>query len=77
MAEEGSFLGLGHWPNVDIGMGFSVFYSPQYGWPPKFSHNFHVSLLNGIDFTSIYYFYILRGFRKLAMTVKNTYNLIR
>ena len=29
MAEEGFFLGLGPWPNVDIDMGFPVFYPPQ------------------------------------------------
>ena len=30
MAEEGFFLGLGPWPNVDINMGILVFYPPQY-----------------------------------------------
>ena len=29
VAEEGFFLGLGPWPNVDVDMGFPVFYSPQ------------------------------------------------
>ena len=29
--EEGFFLGLGLWPNVDIDMGLLVFYPPQYG----------------------------------------------
>ena len=27
--EEGLFLGLGLWPNVDINMGLLVFYPPQ------------------------------------------------
>ena len=30
MAEEGFFLGLDPWPNVDIDMGLRVFYPPQY-----------------------------------------------
>ena len=29
MTEEGFFLGLGLWPNVDIDMGLLVFYPPQ------------------------------------------------
>ena len=29
MAEEGFFLGLSPWSNVDVDMGFPVFYSPQ------------------------------------------------
>ena len=33
MAEEGFFLGLGPWPNVDIDMGFPVFYPPQGCFP--------------------------------------------
>ena len=29
MVEEGFFLGLDPWPNVDIDMGLRVFYPPQ------------------------------------------------
>ena len=29
MTEEGFFLGLGFWPNVDIDMDLLVFYTPQ------------------------------------------------
>ena len=29
LAEEGFFLGLGPWPNVDVDIGFPVFYSPH------------------------------------------------
>ena len=32
MAEEGFFLTLGLWPNVDIDMGLLVFYPPQQGF---------------------------------------------